>query len=102
MDSARPGGPLKLFTVDDAALKLGVSVAAFKDWAEENEVIPHVTPDGSKAYTEDDLKQFIQENSLFAHFTLFPPKKSKTMSGGKPGRAINVTEERLGHVDTSS
>ncbi|MGI8419437.1 MAG: MerR family transcriptional regulator, partial [Candidatus Levyibacteriota bacterium] len=93
MDSARPGDPKKLFTIQEAAHKLAVSVDVLLEWNESHILKPTITSTGEIGYTENQLNKFQQIQR-----TLLTPTKTEVQSKSeeaKPGRAHAAPEEPI-------
>jgi hypothetical protein len=59
MDSARPSSPVKLFTMNETAQQLAVSVDILLKWNELNILKPTITPLGEIGYSEEQINHFI-------------------------------------------
>lgn len=66
MDSARPGNPIKLLTLNEAAQKLSVTVEVLLKWNEHNILKPTITLQGEIGYTQNQIDQFMAIRQLFA------------------------------------
>lgn len=58
MDTARPSSPQKLLTLEEAALKLGVSIDVLLKWNEYHILKPTITQSGEIGYTHEQITQF--------------------------------------------
>jgi len=59
MDIARPIESKKLLTLQEAALKLAVSVDVLLQWNEHNILKPTITPTGEVGYREEQINKFL-------------------------------------------
>src|SRR5882757_7688286 len=91
MDSPRPGNPTKLFTIQEAAKKLAVSVDVLLEWNEAHILKPTITPTGEIGYTEDQLNKFLQIQGTLLNQT--KPETKPKSEEAKPGRANAALEE---------
>lgn len=66
MDSVRPGNPIKLLTLSEAAQKLSVTVEVLLKWNEHNILKPTITLQGQIGYTQNQIDQFMAIRQLFA------------------------------------
>lgn len=78
MDSARPGNPINLLTLKEAAQYLAVSTDVLIAWNEHDILKPTITTNGEIAYTKNQLDKFkaIQNSSnLISHENPFLQNK---------------------------
>src|SRR5256885_1064797 len=91
MDSARPGNPPKLFSIQEAAKKLAVSVDVLLEWDKQNILKPLHTEAGKSAYTEAQLNDILPNRSTLLQQTQIDTHS--TSEEAKPGRADAALEE---------
>src|SRR5260221_11327698 len=89
MDSARPSNPQKIFTIQEAAQKLAVSVATLLSWNEHNILKPLVTPEGTVGYTQTQLDQFVQFSSQIPQTFETPEVPVVQLGRGQAPRSLS-------------
>src|SRR5260221_3212315 len=63
MDPIRANNSVKLFTLQEAAKQLAVSIDTLLTWNEHNILKPTITLEGSIGYSEEQLQHFMQIRS---------------------------------------
>src|SRR6185437_9647412 len=59
MDSARPSNPSNLLSLQEAALKLGVSIDVLLSWNEQHILKPTITSTGEIGYEPTQIENFL-------------------------------------------
>src|SRR6185312_11305958 len=59
MDSARPSNPSNLLSLQEAALKLGVSIDVLLSWNEQHILKPTITATGEVGYEPAQIENFL-------------------------------------------
>lgn len=82
MDTSRPSNHQQLYTLNEAAQKLGVSIDTLLTWNEYNILKPTITYTGQVAYAQEQVNQFLAIRQLSQNTQVpnQPEPENKTFS----------------------